>query len=75
MSTDLRGIVADILDLRPDDIDDDFGPAVTDRWDSLSHLRIVTAVEEEFGIQFSMNEIQSIDGFGALRLLIAAKRE
>jgi acyl carrier protein len=75
MSPDLRGIVADILDLRPDDIDDDFGPAVTDRWDSLSHLRIVTAVEEEFGVQFSMDEIQSIDGFGALRLLIAAKRE
>jgi acyl carrier protein len=75
MNPDLRDIVADILDLRPDDIDDDFGPAVTDRWDSLSHLRIVTAVEEEFGVQFSMDEIQSIDGFGSLRLLIAAKRE
>lgn len=73
MSPDLRGIVADILDLRPDDIDDDFGPAVTDQWDSLSHLRIVTAVEEEFGIQFSMDEIQSIDRFGTLRKLVATK--
>jgi acyl carrier protein len=73
MSTDLRRIVADILDHRPDEIDDGFGPAVSDRWDSLRHLRIITAVEDEFGIRFSMEEIQSIDGFAALQRLVASK--
>jgi acyl carrier protein len=75
LTTDLRQIVADVLDLRPDEVDDELGPAVTDRWDSLGHLRLVTAVEEELGIRFSMEEIQSIDSFGKLRDLVAAKRE
>ena len=43
-------------------------------WDSLNHLKIVSAVEEVFGVKLSMDEIQSIDGLPRLAALIAAHR-
>ena len=42
-------------------------------WDSLNHLRLITAVETEFGVKFSMNDIQSIDSISKLDELIEAQ--
>ena len=33
-------------------------------WDSLSNIRLVVAVEEEFGIQFSTGEVASLSNVG-----------
>lgn len=74
MSLELRDIVADVLDVRPEEISDAFGPETADRWDSMNHLRMITAIEDEYGIRFSMAEIQSIDSFGMLGRLVAEKR-
>lgn len=74
MTDQLRQIVADVLDLPLAEVTDELGPAVTHLWDSLGHLRIVTAIEDELGIQFTMEEIQSIDGFAKLRGMVSAKR-
>jgi acyl carrier protein len=71
---DLRHIIADIVDVKPEQIDDAFGPATTDRWDSMNHLRIVTAVEDEYGIRFTMDEISSIDSYERLQRLVTEKR-
>ena len=37
-----------------------------DQWDSLAHLRLISAVETEFGCTFSMEEIQGIESFADL---------
>ena len=33
-------------------------------WDSLTHLELIVAVEEEFGIQFSFSEVMQFDTVG-----------
>jgi acyl carrier protein len=33
-------------------------------WDSLSNIRLVVAVEEEFGIRFSTGEVASLSNVG-----------
>lgn len=33
-------------------------------WDSLSNIRLVVAVEEEFGVRFSTGEVASLDNVG-----------
>lgn len=42
-------------------------------WDSLGHARIIFAVEEDFGIKFTIEEIGAIDTVGVLAEMIAAK--
>ena len=40
-----------------DDIDD---------WDSLSHITLITAVEDEFGIRFKMGEVSGMKNVGEM---------
>jgi acyl carrier protein len=36
-------------------------------WDSLKHLEIVSKLEEEFGIEFEMDDIIAMETFGKIR--------
>jgi acyl carrier protein len=63
-------IVAELFDLEPAAVDDALTPEDVELWDSMNHLRLVSAVEQEFQIKLSMQEIESIHNLGALRALI-----
>ena len=39
-------------------------------WDSVTHINLIFAVEEEFGIQFSMRDLETLDNLGALQAAI-----
>lgn len=67
-------IVAELFDLEPTAVDDRLTPEDVELWDSMNHLRLVSAVEEEFGIKLSMQEIESIRSLAALRALIERRR-
>lgn len=64
-------IVAEVLDLPAQHIDDGLTSDGAPAWDSLTHLRLVTAVEEHFGVQFSMADIQAITSIAILRQTVA----
>ena len=42
-------------------------------WDSMGHVRLVLALEEEFDIQFESDEIAVTESVGALATLISTK--
>jgi acyl carrier protein len=42
-------------------------------WDSLAHVRIIIAVEEEFGVQFHTSDIISLHNVGDLVDLVEAR--
>ena len=64
-------IVADIFELVETEVADELTPDMVDIWDSLSQLRLVTAIEQDFDIKRSMDEIESIDSVGRLKRLVA----
>lgn len=64
-------IVADIFELDETEVADELTPDMVDIWDSLSQLRLVTAIEQDFDIKLSMDEIESIDSVGCLKRLVA----
>lgn len=43
-------------------------------WDSLSHTRIITAVEAEYGIHFKTVEVIRLKNVGDLQALVDQKR-
>lgn len=69
----IRDIMADVLDIDADDI----GPATTaadvEEWDSLSHIRLMVAIERRFGITFENSEIAGLKNVGELVALIESK--
>lgn len=42
-------------------------------WDSLGHIRLLTAIEEEFKIKFSLDEIENIINIKQIEKLISDK--
>lgn len=70
MNPELRSVFADTLGLDPDEVTVDTNRQSEPAWDSLNHLRLVTAVEETFGIKLSMAEIQAITTAGELETMI-----
>ena len=69
----IREVMAAILEVEPEGIDGGFAREGTASWDSLNHLRLVSALEEAFGVRFTMREVGELDGFHSIRDLIAAR--
>ena len=69
----LTDIFRDVFD--DDDIvlTDDMTASDVDEWDSLSHIRLVVAVEQEFGISFSSAEITVLENVGQFADLLGQK--
>ena len=69
-------------DIFRDVFDDDslsVTPATTaadiEDWDSLSHITLVSAVEDEFRMKFSMKEVVEMKNVGEMVTIIAARRK
>jgi acyl carrier protein len=66
----LTEIVAELFELEPATVNDALTPEDVELWDSMNHLRLISAVEEEFQIKLSMKEIESIRSLATLKALI-----
>lgn len=73
MDERLVEIVEDLFDLPADAVRPDLSREDVELWDSLNHLRLVSAVEGAFGVKFSMADIESINGLPRLRELIGER--
>lgn len=70
MDERIKNIMADILDIEKDVLLDDFRPEDTTNWDSLNNLRMVTAIEEEFQIKLSMDDIKKMVSYGKIKSIV-----
>ena len=70
MNEKLTELVSELFDIDPSVVSDELTPEDVDQWDSLNHLRLVTAVEQEFEIKLSTSDIESITSLAVLRALI-----
>jgi acyl carrier protein len=73
ISDRLKAVI--LRELRLDDFpltDQTLAPEVPG-WDSLSHVRILAAVEKEFGIRFKTLEVLRLKNVGELQALVDKK--
>lgn len=62
----LKHIMADILDLNVNAIDSCTTKDNTASWDSLNHVTLLVALEEEFQVCFDVGEMESMFSFGQI---------
>lgn len=55
-----------VLDLDACDLTDATTAHDVEEWDSLSHIRLIVAVERDFGVKFANSEIESFKCVGDL---------
>lgn len=55
-------------------IPEDLQAENSENWDSANHLRLILAIEERFGVSFSIEEIETVSGRRQLIDILAAKK-
>lgn len=74
MEQQLRGLFADILGVKIEQIDDNLSMKTVEEWDSLNHMQIITALEQAFAMpQFTTDEIVRMTNIIAIRTILRSK--
>lgn len=66
MTEKVRLIVSDVLEIDANRIGAESHQSGIAEWDSLAQLRLVTALEEEFGVKPTMREIAELTSIPAI---------
>jgi len=71
--TQVRDIIADVLDQPDLQINAGTTAAEVEGWDSFNHINIVVAMERHFGIKVNTAEIEDLRNVGELVALVSRK--
>ena len=66
----LEGLLIDLLKCSKDDLKDENGPDNIPNWDSITHMEMVSKIEDNFNIEFDVDEINEMDTIGAIKKLL-----
>lgn len=70
MKEKVKKVMSNIFQVPIKDITDDASPDTITGWDSLKHMNLVLALEEEFGVQFSDAQILELLNFQLILLTL-----
>jgi acyl carrier protein len=59
----IKKLMSIVFEINLDEISDNFSQINSKDWDSLRHLNLIVALEEEFDIIFTDNEITSLNSY------------
>ena len=69
----IQEIFSDIFDEAGILIEDSTSPDDINDWDSLNHLNLIGAIEKEFKIKFTLQELTTVNNVGVITDLVMTK--
>lgn len=69
----VRAIAADVLEVPASKISVESSPETIDTWDSVHHLNLVLALEQEFNLQFEPEEIDQMKDIQHILEILGSK--
>ena len=69
----LRDILADILEVSPEQVTPDLNTDTVESWDSFRHLQVILAIEGEYGVQFDPQRIPELTSVALLQAELEKK--
>ena len=72
---ELQPIFHDIFDDASIVVTENTNASMIEDWDSLSHIRLVAAIEKHFAVKFALGELQGLKNVGDMIELIQEKLE
>lgn len=70
---DVTEIMGDVFDADDLEVSLETSAEEVEEWDSLSHIRLIVAIERKFGFKFKNSEIEGLKNVGELVNVIATK--
>lgn len=73
MKDKIKNIMSAVFDIDKDTIGDDASTTNLENWDSINHMNLVLAIEEEFNIVFDDEEIVQITSLKSIESTLGKK--
>ena len=71
MDEQIRAIMAEVLRLPTDRVGTDAAIGTVPNWDSTAHMRMMIALEDEFGIELDETRMVEMTSFAKIRGVVA----
>ena len=69
----LNQIIAGVLRMKEEELKDGLTMQDLESWDSLKHMDLITSIEKDFDIQFSMDEILIMTDIKTIKKIVNEK--
>jgi|TARA_B100001964_G_C14116307_1_gene546268 acyl carrier protein len=73
MKERVREVAGKVFGVDTKSLDLESSPDSVEQWDSLNHMKLLLALEEEFNIQFTDQEIADMMSIGNIIEIVSAK--
>ncbi|MBI5739134.1 MAG: acyl carrier protein [Nitrospirae bacterium] len=73
MEERIKKVLSAVFEIPADSVNDQSSPDTIQQWDSIKHMQMVIALEEEFGFQFTDEEIIELLNYSLIREIISSK--
>ena len=70
MEEKLKNVLGDVFKIEPQSINDDTSVDNVEKWESLTHLNLVLALEDAFNISFSEEQTVEILNYSLIKLVL-----
>lgn len=74
MDDELIQLFAEVLEIDSAELNDESSPDNVKQWDSLSAMKLVSAIEEKFNVRLSTKEIMKMSTIGRARKTLQSKK-
>ncbi len=73
MENRIKKVMSAVFEISVEEINEKSSPDTIESWDSLKHMNLVVALEEEFGIVFEDNELVELLNYSLICNIIKSK--
>jgi acyl carrier protein len=73
LDTKINELIASILHIPLDGVIDQLAMSEVETWDSLQHMNLIASLEQEFGIEFTFDEVVSMQNVAVIKNVLRSK--
>ena len=73
MESRIKKVMSDVFNIGVDSINSDSSPDNIENWDSLKHMNLIVALEEEFEVEFDDEEIVDSMNYALILNIVSNK--
>jgi len=66
----IKNVMSAVFEISIEEINDESSPDTIELWDSLKHLNLVIALEEEFNVQFTDDNLIELINLKLIKLVV-----
>ena len=70
----LKQIIARVLQVSPDSVNDETSSQTLPQWDSMGHMNVIMALENEFRVRFTVHEILEMRDIPAVKRVLLGRQ-